>query len=175
MCFALLRGFFWQSWFASHQVSVTSFITLNLPHLVSRQLFCSSLLNTSSESAPCCRSYPAPLPQLPASLLPVFHPFLLGKSVIFISFPNAPAAGRITESSFPFYYYRTQDVHNKLEQTNQVAVSESLLWNKIIYFFHQDSHLWPHIVYEPWMQFVLLDVCNAVVWDGYQKIFLITS
>jgi len=38
---------------------------------------------------------PALLPQLPACLLPVFHPFLLGESIIFIFFPNAPVAGRI--------------------------------------------------------------------------------
>lgn len=174
MCFVLLRGFFWQSLFATQQVSVTFCITLTLPHLVSRQLFfCSSLLNVSFESAPCCRSYPALLPQLPASLLPVFHPFLLGKSTIFIFFPNAPASGRITKSSFPFHYYSAQDVHNKLKRTNQVSVSASLLWNKIIYFFHQDSYLWPDIVYEPWMKFVLLDVCNAEVWVGYQEVFLI--
>lgn len=156
---------------------MTSCITLTPPHLVSRQLFfCSSLLNASFESGPCCRSYPALLFQLPASLPPVFHPFLLGMRVILIFFQNAPEAGRTTtKSCFPFCYYSTQNVHNKLKQTNQVAVSDTLVWNKIIYFFHQDSHLWPDIVYEPWMQFVLLDVCNAVVWDGYQNVFLITS
>lgn len=85
----------------------------------------------------------------PPNLYLCFTPFfpIKGKDN-FCFLPKCSSCMQDNRKKLSFTCLSTQNVHSKLEKTNQVAVSASLVWNKIISSFHQDSHLWLHIVYK---------------------------
>lgn len=97
--FAFLWVFWEQSQFAIQPFSVNFCITLSLYHLLPGLFFCHPFrwfccfLFASGQTI-------APLRSLPTCIYVSLLSFPLRERIIFVFFPNAPAAGRITERNF---------------------------------------------------------------------------